>query len=348
MLRHADPARGTFAAHHQRREKQREADDGVAVEARQKYQRDDQQTQSRIPVRPHRAPNAQNLDRAREADQAGAESEGEYRQPLHPEPRMHRRRTVGPEHLQFQPESRSSHHQMNQNDDQDGEHESTVDGRAEEARQAVIHGEAASLRHRGIRIAQHELYQHIGEARAEKAHHQRRDDLVDAVARLEHRWNQRPERADHAARDHAEHERRATRQHRAERRCKRGGHDRRKQELAVAAQIPDTRAKGDDEAGGDQQQRRHAREGLLSAAPAQQAALQNITVIVERVLAKDQQNEAADGQCHDDRNHNAQRRGLKSGANVAFRPHAAAAPVIRRRTLFPAPSSFATMPAKRP
>ena len=43
VLRHADPARGALAAHHQRREKQREADDGVAVEAREKHQRHDQQ-----------------------------------------------------------------------------------------------------------------------------------------------------------------------------------------------------------------------------------------------------------------------------------------------------------------
>ena len=35
------------------------------------------------------------------------------------------------------------------------------------------------------------------------------------------------------------------------------------QELPVAAEIPDAGAEGDDQAGGDQQQRRHARQRLL-------------------------------------------------------------------------------------
>jgi hypothetical protein len=49
---------------------------------------------------------------------------------------MHRRGAVGSENLQFQAERGSSHHQVNEDDGQDGEQESTVDRRAEEARQA--------------------------------------------------------------------------------------------------------------------------------------------------------------------------------------------------------------------
>src|ERR1700689_2263603 len=137
-------------------------------------------------------------------------------------------------------------------------------------------------------------------------------------------------------------------QDRGERGGQRSSRHGREQELPVAAQIPDARAKGDHQARGNQEERRHAREGLLNAAPAQKAPLQNITVVADRILAKGEQQEAADDERQNHRNQHAQQRRRKSLACLAFHGHAAAAPAIRRRILSAAPGSLSTMPARRP
>src|SRR3984957_9481994 len=348
VLRYADPACRALPAYHQCREEQRESDDGIAVEAREKHQRYHQQAERRIPVRPHRAPDAQHLHRTGKTEQAGADGENDDRQPFDPQARMDRRRTVRAENLQVQPKGRPGQHQVNQYHGNNGQQQSAVDRGAEETRQAVLHGEAAGLRHRGIQIAQYQLYQHIREARAQKAHHQGGDDLVDAIARLEQRGHQGPERAHEGAHQHTDDERGTPGQYPAENRCERGARHGGEQKLTVAAQIPDSRAKRHDQSGGDQQQRRHARQRFLCTAPTQQAALEDVAVVAERVLAEGQQNEAADDQRQSHRDQYAEQCGRESRAAIHFRRHAAAAPVMRRRTWSAAASSLTTMPVNRP
>ena len=242
------------------------------------------------------------------------------------------RRAVGAQNLKPQPEGGTRHHAVHADDAEDGEQQSPVDGGAEQPRQTLIDRQAAGLRHRGVRVAEHELDHDIGQAGAEKAHHQRGDDLVDAVTRLEQGGDQRPRSADETAREQAGRQRDAARRNAGEGGRQGGTAHGGEQELPIAAQIPDARPEGNHQAGRDQKQRRHARQRFLSPAPAQQAALEDEAVVAQGILAETREDQAAHDERQEHRTEHTQQGGA-DGSGARFGRHPPAAPVIRRRTL---------------
>ena len=71
--------------------------------------------------------------------------------------------------------------------------------RAEHFRQPVGDSKRPGLRHGGRRVEEDKLDEDIGERDAEKGHHQRGDNLVDALVGAQQRRQQRPRRADQSA-----------------------------------------------------------------------------------------------------------------------------------------------------
>ena len=134
-----------------------------------------------------------------------------------------------------------------------------------------------------------------------KAHHERRDDLVDPVTRFQERRNERPGRADRNG-DEKGQDNGRDRRHEGQEGGRQGRHEHRGQEeLAVDTEIPKPGTERNDEPGRDEQQGRHAGNRRLEARRAEKAALENIAIVGDRVLAQDDKQDRARAQCQNDR-----------------------------------------------
>ena len=106
-----------------------------------------------------------------------------------------------------------------------------------------------------VRILELALDEDPRQVDADERHHQRRDDLVEPVARLQQRGRDRPRRSDDARYEEEENEVQRVGQVLLEARTDAGDHSGSEQELSVHAEVPDPRLEDDDEADGDEQQR---------------------------------------------------------------------------------------------
>ena len=342
-----------------------EADRGKAVEARQEDQRDDRQAVGRVPVGAHIALDAEDVDgagKARRARPRWRRRRGSAAAPS--SPAWIAARGLAPTIRSFSPNAVRVITRC-----------TTMMATRPNSRPLVMvvsnrrgsRSSTGSVRVCGTVVAgieEDELDQHIGERGAEEGHHQRGDDLVDALIGAQQRRHQRPDRADQP--------RRAAKQTRSvsqagidcdqHRRAGRRG-DGAEQELAVAAEIPDAGAERDDQAGGEQQQRRHARQRLLDAERREQPALaahsRNRRAGRRRAasrIAPAMTSAARIGpsvissRCGRMPRRAAAALAASSAGSVDRRrvdAHAAS-PIIRRPTLVRASSPFATVPTRRP
>ena len=118
----------------------------------------------------------------------------------------------------------------------------------------LLEVEDPGLRDRHRRILERPLDQQAGEVDADEGHHQRRDDLVRPVARLQHRGDDRPDGTGRSGHQEEEQHREPQRQVVRQRRPVACDHRRGEQELAVVAEVPDVRPEDDRQAGADQEQ----------------------------------------------------------------------------------------------
>ena len=176
--------------------------DGKAVEAGEEDERHDEQADRPDSSRPAPCPRRRgSRPRPPSPISPALRAKVGDGEPADIEPGMDRGARIGADHLQLQAEGGAGHHEMHEDDDRERD-EHAAD--APWCRRAA----AAGPRPAGSRVCgtvvpgsrKKQLDQHIGEADAEEAHHQRGDDLVDAVARLQDRRHQRPEGADRHAR----------------------------------------------------------------------------------------------------------------------------------------------------
>ena len=99
--------------------------------------RDHEHAVGRIPVGAHRAPHAEDLDRAGQAGKAGAEREGGVGELRDGEPGMDGGARIGADDLQLEAEGGAGHQEMDEQHGDDRQDDAAVDGRVAEARQAV-------------------------------------------------------------------------------------------------------------------------------------------------------------------------------------------------------------------
>ena len=160
-------------------------------------------------------------------------------------------RMFRPDDLQSHAQRRHRHGVVDGHHHRERQQHPPVDGRVRQPREAVFDGEGGGLRHGGQRIVERDLDEDIGETDTQKAHHQGRDDLVDAELRLEESGNERPGGAHgHGhGKAHGHHQERwhCAREFGRQGRRHHGG----EKELTVHAQVPQTAAKGHDQSGGD-------------------------------------------------------------------------------------------------
>ena len=252
-----------------------------------------------------------------------------------------------------------------------------VNARPRNRRQHPVERDHPGLRDVDSRILERALDEDVRDADADERHHQRGDDLVGLVERLQQCRDQRPRRA-RPDRDEEQDQLPAATACAQVRREPRD-EDRAEQVLAVITEVPDVRAEDDDQPDRDQQQRCAEHRAVLPRALLD-AVLPDALVEGDRVMPEDHQQQRAGQQRQDHRRERADQRvadprdparpwlrllrarvgrldlddvGRMGGSEIGSvmrRPRmpSVTSPIISLPTCSPAPGPLSTMPTIRP
>ena len=133
---------------------------------------------------------------AASADEDAGDQEAGDDQPRQVDAEVPRRPRVRAHDPQPQAQGRPRQHVVDDEDGGEGDEQADVDPRPRDRRQHLVEVDHRGLRDVDRRILERPLDQDVGEVDADERHHQRRDDLVRPVARLQERGDDRPGRAD--------------------------------------------------------------------------------------------------------------------------------------------------------